>query len=79
MMTSRRVGLFRRNASRQHGEDFTWGERRKSAPKKGAISVPRHAAAEAEFRLFQLRSASLRWRRHSARRSFTLEAAAFLK
>src|ERR1700733_9060203 len=23
MMTSRRVGLFRRNASRQHGEDFT--------------------------------------------------------
>jgi hypothetical protein len=79
MVTSRRVGLFRRGASRQHGEDCSRAAGKKIGAYSRVISFPHHSASETELRLIQRRSASRSWRRQSVRNSFALEAAAFLK
>jgi hypothetical protein len=51
----------------------------KSAHSRGDLFPPDHAASEVEFLLIHRRSASTRWRLHSARNFFALETAALLR
>jgi hypothetical protein len=80
MMTSRRVGLSDSALEALLDRSFTSRGREENPRIFGGDLIPRcHTASEVELRLVQRRSASLRWRRHSVRKSSALEAPAFLK